>query len=687
VGKEGKRIREYRKLPASPEQSSVQSDGKPTPPTSVATMAAEIMTLPKIPPTTTLPKIPPVTTITTAEPTPLKSESDSSATPRPKRKRVEPKRIQDATEGPQWLHRSKRPTSEPPSHEPNNHNNHSTSNGDSRKRPPNDEVRVRAARQPSMKHGLDMATLKNSSLGATEEHLIEVPTPTLEEYVNKRIEAKQLVATAPTTVFDTNEEKQMYGFKVPDAPPENTCAGCLGRRDVELEDNPIVLCDGEGCGREYHLNCCNPSLSDEKEQERWLCQDCCPNGGSTAFLMRYLEESDLRKAEFLVQSTASDPHAAFIDHLLRQDTKRENKRLDRFPVSQLERGALTDATAKSGTVSRTRRNQEQTQPLTPSFFVGKPIRIFSLVGSQYHTGRIVDWRMMVKTHAPSSINDYEFLIRFPAGVEGRKTAYRHWIVLEEHGTCVGTTLVWANMPSGEWQPSILWLRTARELIPIQHQLIESEGQIQYRPAHGALDVDETPMKSKNKVLALVRPFGHVNVFHTLNAKDKMMDLFHETALKGFLKDGKSILQFEMAKMEHDEQMKVRKWRELKLDDPMGYYALSSLDSYSLPLLQPSSYGQISLESHAALCPTVRRGLDRSKLFDQLKRRGIEVTKDLGAAMACKLVAFHPRMLWEKPSTDDNVANDNALKGNSNGKVQTTDNAPKKGKVEASQEYS
>jgi hypothetical protein len=281
------------------------------------------------------------------------------------------------------------------------------------------------------------------------------------------------------------------------------------------------------------------------------------------------------------------------------------------------------------------------------------VRIFSLVGSQYHTGRIVDYRMVTKnTHESHSINDFEFLIRFPAGVEGRKTAYRHWIVLEEHGTCVGTTLVWANMPSGGWQPSILWLRTARELIPIQHHLIESEGQIQYRPSHqhGAhLDEDDESLvakKSKFKVLALIRPFGHVNVFHTLNAKDKMMDLFHESAVKEFLKDGTTLLQFEMAMVEYDEQMKVRQWRELKLEDPMGYYALSSADSYALPLLQPSLYGQVSLESHAELCPTVRRGLDRNKLVEQLQRRGLAVSKDLGAAMTCKLVAFNPRMLWD-----------------------------------------
>lgn len=624
IGREGKRIRE-RKSPASP---------RATPPPSLPVSA-------------------PNTPISTPKARDnIQAQDDGMKTPRPKRKRVEPKRIQDSLERPQWLSRTK------PS-------DTVVANGNESRKSTKDEVRSKPPRSSSMKHSGDLSFLKNSQLGLRHEPTSKVPTLALDKFAEQKIVEQDKVKKQPMKV---EESTSMYGHKIPGAPPENTCAGCLGVRDKELVDDEVLLCDGQGCGREYHLKCCVPALRNETEQERWLCQDCCPNGGSTAFLMKYLEESDREKAEFLAKCTATDPHEAFIDRLLRQDSIRDNKPTDRFPVSQLERGALIDATARSDTFSRTRRGQEQTQPLTPDFFVGKPIRIFSLVGYQYHTGRIVDYRVTWKSENCTVLNDIEFLIRFPAGTEGRKTSYRHWIVLEEHGACVGTTIVWAGLPDGSWQPSTLWLHTARELVPDQHLLSESEGQIHYRTADATHQDHDTPVKSNFKILGLIRPFGYPHVFHTLNAKDRMMDLFHESALRDFLKDGKSRLQFELAKAEFNELLRVRRWRALKLMNPMGYRALSSADSYSLEPLRPPSYGQSVLESHAALCPTVPRGLDRRKLLDLIqRRRGIEPTKDVGAGLTCRLLDFHPDMLWlDKRRHHINGKNDKNGTGDHNG---------------------
>lgn len=99
-----------------------------------------------------------------------------------------------------------------------------------------------------------------------------------------------------TILYDTPE--QMYGVSVTNDRVVDVCAGCLGSRNVELRDNPIVLCDGEGCGREYHLQCCLPPLSLEEIPEgSYLCIDCDPDGASSQ-LETYFEHQWEARSKF-----------------------------------------------------------------------------------------------------------------------------------------------------------------------------------------------------------------------------------------------------------------------------------------------------------------------------------------------------------------------------------------------------
>ena len=57
--------------------------------------------------------------------------------------------------------------------------------------------------------------------------------------------------------------------------------------------NVVVLCDGPGCNREFHLKCCKPPLQQVPEDEEYYCFDCHPNGGyATTLLEEYLDETE-----------------------------------------------------------------------------------------------------------------------------------------------------------------------------------------------------------------------------------------------------------------------------------------------------------------------------------------------------------------------------------------------------------
>ena len=102
---------------------------------------------------------------------------------------------------------------------------------------------------------------------------------------------------------------------------------------------------------------------------------------------------------------------------------------------------------------------------TPSIFIGQPVKLYCPIDNSYHVGRIIDMRKRQRNkrniqtctnsnHEESNkdhndrerypLNQVEFLIRFRAGMNGRKITVHGWIVLEEHSLMVGIMLIWVQ---------------------------------------------------------------------------------------------------------------------------------------------------------------------------------------------------------------------------------------------------
>lgn len=456
----------------------------------------------------------------------------------------------------------------------------------------------------------------------------DAPTPFLLQYLQESVH--------PALQRQELQGSKLYGMDIPNDAPPNVCSGCHGQKHEKLQNEPILLCDGPNCGREYHISCCVPPIATVPEAD-WLCFDCSLEG-TTSALRRYLEESDQKRAEFSRSERAKSE--TYVDALVREDCQRANVPADRFPLSEVARGGTTHSLAvcDATDLSRTRQGSESRQPLVPADIVGRPVRLAIPSNSEYHTGRVVDCRPMLRidtissTTEKNSVDTTEFLVRFVAGKDGRKTSYHHWMVLEEHPLLLGTTMVFAQVPAGVpiWKPAMVWLRTSRQLVSVQE--VSTEGEILYRRATDALD---SPQKTKHKVMALVRAFGQ-DTYTMLNARDQAVDLANLKAAENYLKDSANQLTYQLAQVEQQEQSRVRQWQSLRQENPYGLHALSSRDAYNLPRLVPHSMKR-HLPTHCDLCPSVMQGLDRGKILRLLEKRGVKPTKDVAATLKCDIV--------------------------------------------------
>jgi hypothetical protein len=280
----------------------------------------------------------------------------------------------------------------------------------------------------------------------------------------------------------------LYGIKIPPLPPQNCCAACHGTRNEELREDTVLLCDGSDCGLEFHLQCCVPIVS-EIPAGAWYCFDCSSTG-STGVLQQYLEQNDERKADFetweqyreslweidfqedgaasppipasaTAPTTATAPRRpkseldrAFQSHELallperkspnrKGPSKKARARISTNMMVHPQVVSVPDCMAHADLISQMDTGGEQHRH--PQHFLGRPVRLYNPAGNTYHTGRIVDWRetsswpsdmssasLHIQQHFHSTMKEY--LVRFTAGMDDRKTPYQHWIVLEEHGT-------------------------------------------------------------------------------------------------------------------------------------------------------------------------------------------------------------------------------------------------------------
>ena len=305
---------------------------------------------------------------------------------------------------------------------------------------------------------------------------------------------------------------------------EDICFACRGARDDEAEakDVSVLLCDGLRCEREYHLFCTEPRIT-EVPDGHFFCPKCA-HLGTSAHLEAYLDESEERSADFRSSKQ-------YVVHLLRKQMKESlsaeddaeaNKAMDemvttegrapkrvrksessvssgkdddelsqwgreRPPRSEISRALELHAAA---TAERGRRSDKAPASTIgdvsipanapPSFFIGKPIQLYCPLDNSYHQGRIVDWRKSTRGYpqyyGTGEIASSEFLVRFPPGINGRKTGLRRWIILEEHCVAVSLAIVFAEQKKVKglagWKPVQIMARSSLELIPVRHLLID-----------------------------------------------------------------------------------------------------------------------------------------------------------------------------------------------------------------------
>jgi hypothetical protein len=488
------------------------------------------------------------------------------------------------------------------------------------------------------------------------------PTSLLEEppFPTKR---PRLALPAASKTTATTTTTHMYGLPIP-CVPVGVCTGCgLGGKN---DPHVVLLCDGPHCGREYHLKCCIPPLTQVPEGS-FYCVDCSPTG-TTHLLEQYLEESYDRKQEL-------DNPQEYVKFLLEEDVQEEDGEPDddplirrRLPVSELH---------------QVHQNPEQ--------LIGHSLRLYCPRGNHYHNGRILEIRKeeenidLENNNDVGDVGDHDTLclVRFPAGSDHRKTSLTTWIYLEEHCVAVCTQLVWGLIGSSKskggkrkvrtWMPAKLWSRTARELVPVATLLDESQGQIQFHPQHhphpqvpgssSSSNEPIPPIPPSPPVWGLVETFGQ-DTYELLNLKTEIKeqledeDMKHTTNNNNNSSSGvnKDPLLLSLARAEWHELERVRHWKSLPLRNPVHPQALQSRDEYGLgtleyqdrrqpSLLPPPSTTTTTTTPSIGLCPSIAQGLDRAYILQQLSSQlggGVEAaSRDVAASLQCELVESVP----------------------------------------------
>ena len=450
-----------------------------------------------------------------------------------------------------------------------------------------------------------------------------------------------------------NHFRRIFGKKIPPAPMLGVCAACGDDSKVEI----VLLCDGQDCGREYHLSCAN---LDEVPSGDWFCVDCHPTGSGVEALADYLELMDDSRSEY-------DHSPAFVQALLQGDLQEANPKA---PISELEK-----ARRPPGDQS-------------PERWIGKPIWIRVPKTAKHVPGRIVDHQ--ARETAEQGLMEHAYYVRFAAGHYDRKEAFYHWIYLEEHQLMVGDRFVLARNDAKQ-QPALVYLRTSRELVAaeephrsvLQHRHIsEFPGSMPMSPKSPASSprLRQTPDKqgqtnrpaksnlptsigAEDPQPVLVGYFGKVGdgKFESLlvagtekqrtnlsgtNVVPPLEDLFSPGVTTGAERGWPELA---VAFVEHEEQENVRAWRSVPQGNPFHPSALKNRDFYCLPplLLQDDGQGlkdspaAIPGELHTQLCPLIPTGIDHQYVMNILSRNfpDLRPSKEVAAGLSCKLVPY------------------------------------------------
>lgn len=241
----------------------------------------------------------------------------------------------------------------------------------------------------------------------------------------------------------------------------------------DMHNNTIVKCAGDSCGQYYKLCCTNlpencklykylngtnsdqvQDAENEGDQHNttFLCPECNIEG-TTTYLMEYFQ--DFQQLELLYnvipetnnyaqnQEGGENGMKLLEEHLYRTACKTSNSSLPQYR----KKSEINLSRIQKMYNMQTKYKKKKPKAIAdPSCIVGQPIRLYCTVDCRYHTGRIIDWRYFASSIACDELTTQtEYLVRFRAGVDGRKIALHRWIRLEDHAVMVGLFMIWIKV--------------------------------------------------------------------------------------------------------------------------------------------------------------------------------------------------------------------------------------------------
>jgi hypothetical protein len=142
------------------------------------------------------------------------------------------------------------------------------------------------------------------------------------------------------------------------------CSIC-GDNVTSEEEDLVLLCDGKGCTNEIHMYCLKPMITAVPEGD-WYCPVCDING-TTVHLNNLLQsQEDAFSKEVLKNREGYQQYLAMIQQ-------------NYYPLEDWRPNTLDCRVISEFDVSS-------------SDLIGMPVRVFSEVDDQYHTGRIISRR-------------------------------------------------------------------------------------------------------------------------------------------------------------------------------------------------------------------------------------------------------------------------------------------------------
>jgi hypothetical protein len=218
------------------------------------------------------------------------------------------------------------------------------------------------------------------------------------------------------------------------------------------------------------------------------------------------------------------------------------------------------------------------------FLIGKICKIYCANDNQYHTGRIMNWRSALEPGiSPDVSNQYfygegeigctEFLVRFPAGLDGRKETLLQWVILEEHATAISSAVILAMKKKGKglmsgWEHGQLMLRSCIELIPVRHIVSKCDhyGLVAFFDLETNIYLD-LKLEAMGVDCEMVQNLLKAQKSDTRGTHGTRWEIFEQ-----------------YAKAEIQEQERTKRWSRLYLKNQYHPKAFTLLDEYSSDLI-------------------------------------------------------------------------------------------------------